>query len=184
MTQGKASTDAAFAGHEWTENAHDPETPDVVTAEMVNPLSLPRLILPALKRRGHIVMDVCTPAGTLERWTVPRSFSKQAFRDAKKSRWGDLWALGAKTRTPRSVRLGRANEDFDRKGRRIRQPKKVTIEIGVDEQDGRAVDVGQDRVIASGKRFGDRDGRYSKDRKIRGSGGRKGRKKAVDMFDD
>ena len=184
VQQGHEATDSAFEGHEWVENPEDPENPDLVTPEQVNPLTLPRLILPALKRRGHIILDVCTPAGTLERWTVPRSFSKQAFRDAKKSRWGDLWALGAKTRIPRSVRLGRPNEEFDRKGKKIRQPKKVTIEIGVGEQDGRAVDVGEDRISGGGKRFGDRDGRYNKDRKIRGSGGRKGRKKAVDIFAD
>ncbi|KAJ4988957.1 37S ribosomal protein S22, mitochondrial [Stagonosporopsis vannaccii] len=183
VQQGKDSTDAAFAGHEWLDNPADPENPHLLTPEHVNPLSLPRLILPALKRRGHIILDVCTPAGTLERWTVPRSFSRQAFRDAKKSRWGDLWALGAKTRIPRSVRLGKPNEEYDRKGRKVRKPKKVTIEMTVGEQDGRAVDVGQDRVTTGGKRFGDRDGRYNKDRKIRGSGGRKGRKKAVDVFE-
>ncbi|KAF2146378.1 uncharacterized protein K452DRAFT_294938 [Aplosporella prunicola CBS 121167] len=70
-------------------------------------LTLPRLILPPLKRRGHIIMDMCTPAGRLERWTVPRSFGKQAYRDARKARWGDLWALGAATRVPRTVRLGK-----------------------------------------------------------------------------
>ncbi|KAB2580528.1 37S ribosomal protein S22 [Lasiodiplodia theobromae] len=70
-------------------------------------LSLPRMILPPLKRRGHVILDVCTPAGRLERWTVPRSFGRQAYRDARKSRWGDLWALGAATRVPRTVRLGR-----------------------------------------------------------------------------
>ncbi|KAF1933955.1 37S ribosomal protein Rsm22 [Didymella exigua CBS 183.55] len=182
VQQSKESTDAAFTGHEFFANPEDPAAPELVTPSDVNPLALPRMILPALKRRGHIIIDVCTPAGTLERWTVPRSFSKQAFRDAKKSRWGDLWALGAKTRIPRSVRLGRPNEDFDRKGRKIRQPKKVVIEVGVAEQDGQVVDAGQDRVTTSGKRYGDKDGRYNKDRKIRGSGGRKGRKKNTDLI--
>lgn len=68
--------------------------------------NLPRLVFPPMKRRGHIIMDVCTPEGQIERWTVPRSFGKQAYRDARKSRWGDLWALGAKTRIARSLRLG------------------------------------------------------------------------------
>jgi ribosomal protein RSM22 (predicted rRNA methylase) len=76
-----------------------------------HPLSLPRAILPPLKRRGHVTLDLCTPSGKLERWTVPKSFSKTAYRDARKSKWGDLWALGAKTRTPRSPRLGRLGED-------------------------------------------------------------------------
>ncbi|KAJ2970613.1 hypothetical protein NUW58_g9639 [Xylaria curta] len=92
--QGREATDKAFGGHE-----HSPEAP--------NPLSLPRNILPPIKRRGHVTLDLCTPAGTLERWTVPKSFSKQAYRDARKARWGDLWALGAKTRIVRPVRLGK-----------------------------------------------------------------------------
>lgn len=68
--------------------------------------NLPRLVFTPMKRRGHVIMDVCTPAGKIERWTVPKSFGKQAYRDARKSQWGDLWALGAKTRTPRNLRLG------------------------------------------------------------------------------
>ncbi|KAG9241760.1 mitochondrial small ribosomal subunit Rsm22-domain-containing protein [Calycina marina] len=96
--QNEATTDRAFEGFE----------DDVEDGENVkfNTLSLPRSILPPLKRRGHVTLDLCTPAGKLERWTVPKSFSKTAYRDARKSRWGDLWALGAKTRVPRSPRLG------------------------------------------------------------------------------
>lgn len=76
-------------------------------AEPPSPFSLPRNILPPLKRRGHVTLDLCTPAGTIERWTVPKSFSRQAYHDARKTRWGDLWALGAKTRVARPIRLGR-----------------------------------------------------------------------------
>jgi ribosomal protein RSM22 (predicted rRNA methylase) len=54
---------------------------------------------------------MCTPSGSLERWTVPRSFSKRAFRDARKSSWGDLWALGAKTRVIRTARVGDKKRD-------------------------------------------------------------------------
>jgi hypothetical protein len=141
------------------------------TAGDVNPLELPRLVLPALKRRGHITLDLCTPVGTLERWTVPRSFSKQAFRDARKAQWGDLWALGAKTRIPKNVRLGRPRDEFDRKGRRIKSPKKVDY----------VVDVGDEGVRDVRPRG---DGRFAQDRKIRGSGGRKGRRKSVNMLED
>ncbi|EXJ86124.1 hypothetical protein A1O1_06494 [Capronia coronata CBS 617.96] len=70
------------------------------------PWNLPRLVFTPMKRRGHVIMDVCTPAGKIERWTVPKSFSKQAYHDARKSQWGDLWALGAKTRIPRTLRMG------------------------------------------------------------------------------
>jgi ribosomal protein RSM22 (predicted rRNA methylase) len=183
FVQGEASTAAAFEGHEWRAPSNpETEEPVMTSTADVNPLTLPRLVLPALKRRGHIILDVCTPAGTLERWTVPRSFSKQAYRDARKVRWGDLWALGAKTRIPRNVRLGRPTDEFDKKGRKVKKAKQVTIEIGVGERDGRTVEEGPAKVLGQGGRMlvGDRDGRYTADRKIRGSKGRKGRKKRVD----
>ncbi|KAL5117738.1 37S ribosomal protein S22 [Pleosporales sp. CAS-2024a] len=175
VEQSKQSTDAAFKGYEWKNVApstHNMVHADLQTPHDVNPLALPRLILPALKRRGHILLDVCTPAGTLERWTVPRSFSKQAFRDARKARWGDLWALGAKTRIPRNVRLGRPTDEYDPKGRKVKKPKQLVIQLGIGERDGQAVEEGPARILK-----GDREGRYTNDRKIRGSGGRKGRKK-------
>ncbi|KZZ97726.1 37S ribosomal protein Rsm22 [Moelleriella libera RCEF 2490] len=90
---GIEATREAFAGYE-----HAKEAPDMQT--------LPRLVLPPLKRKGHVTLDVCTPGGDIERWTVPKSFSKLAYHDARKSRWGDLWALGAKTRVLRKVRSG------------------------------------------------------------------------------
>lgn len=100
--QGDKATDRAFEGYEALEADSN-----------LNPstLSLPRQIMPPLKRRGHVILDMCTPASTLERWTVPRSFSKRAFRDARKSTWGDLWALGAKTRVVRTARAGDKKRD-------------------------------------------------------------------------
>lgn len=91
---GVGLNDAAFRGYEHS-------------SEEINPLGLPRNIMQPLKRRGHVTLDLCTPAGTIERWTVPKSFSLQAYHDARKARWGDLWALGAKTRVDRPVRLGK-----------------------------------------------------------------------------
>jgi ribosomal protein RSM22 (predicted rRNA methylase) len=112
--QNESATDQAFEGYE----DHDLPDSRSETVERnnvkFNPLSLPRAILPPLKRRGHVTLDLCTPSGTLERWTVPKSFSKVAYRDARKSKWGDLWALGSKTRTPRNPRLGRKAEDGER----------------------------------------------------------------------
>ncbi|KAI6377333.1 hypothetical protein MCOR25_002588 [Pyricularia grisea] len=93
--QGKEATDRAFEGY-----GKKGEAPPSM-------LSLPRNILPPLKRTGHVVMDVCTPDGNIERWTVPKSHGRQAYHDARKARWGDLWALGAKQREPRKVRLGK-----------------------------------------------------------------------------
>ncbi|KAH0551504.1 hypothetical protein GP486_007282, partial [Trichoglossum hirsutum] len=99
LIQGQAATEAAFSGHH--------AMPGDEGYQPANPLSLPRSILPPIKRHKHVTLDVCTPAGQIERWIVPRSFGRQAYRDASKSSWGDLWALGAKTRVSRRIRMGR-----------------------------------------------------------------------------
>ena len=117
IKQGQEATEVASAGYEIEEQG---ET-------KVHGLSLPRVILPPLKRQRHVTFDVCTPGGKYERWTVPRSFSKQAYRDARKAKWGDLWALGAKTRTDRQLRAGR------QPGKKL--PKKVYEIDGTDLDD-------------------------------------------------
>ena len=103
--QGHAATDAAFKGYEYAIDQTDIEALSQAPPK-VNALTFPRAILPPIKRRGHVILDLCTPSGKIERWTVPKSFSKQAYRDARKSKWGDLWALGAKTRVQRNIRVG------------------------------------------------------------------------------
>lgn len=103
IQQNKEATDAAFEGFEGMEE-------DAGAQAKFHHLSLPRAVFPPLKRQGHVIMDLCTPAGKIERWTVPRSFSRQAYRDARKSHWGDLWALGAKTRITRHLKL------YDKRG--------------------------------------------------------------------
>lgn len=109
ILQGDAATDQSFAGYEEHDLPDGPEIPEEGDVTF-HPLSLPRSMLPPLKRRGHVTLDVCTPSGKLERWTIPRSFSATAYRDARKSKWGDLWALGAKTRVLRQPRLGRSGD--------------------------------------------------------------------------
>jgi ribosomal protein RSM22 (predicted rRNA methylase) len=107
-------TEKAFEGFEYIEASVEKESDNAMnspgTTESSDSLpslrDMPRLVYPPLKRRGHVTLDVCTPAGKIERWTVPKSYSRQAYRDARKSNWGDLWALGAKTRVARSLRLG------------------------------------------------------------------------------
>ncbi|KAI0399489.1 mitochondrial small ribosomal subunit Rsm22-domain-containing protein [Xylaria palmicola] len=121
--QGHGAADEAFSGYEYSADAPDP-------------LSLPRNILPPIKRQGHVTLDLCTPAGTLERWTVPKSFSRQAYRDARKAQWGDLWALGAKTRVVRPVRLGKGGAVVNDGGVRAQKAaqggKARVITLGVD----------------------------------------------------
>lgn len=92
-----------------------------------NMLSLPRLLLPPLKRHKHVVMDVCTPAGKIERWTTSFSFSRQSYRDGRKARWGDLWALGAKVRVIRTARTGHLKSPVKARGK-SRKPTTVDEE--------------------------------------------------------
>lgn len=116
IRQGQKAEDDAFAGYGQDE-VYEGAAEDGISTEPgaareeldstpINPLSFPRIILPPLKNRGHIIFDACTPAGKLERWTVPKSFGKRAYADARKARWGDLWALGAKTKIPRRLKTG------------------------------------------------------------------------------
>ncbi|KAJ1919353.1 37S ribosomal protein S22 [Mycoemilia scoparia] len=53
--------------------------------------SWPRVISPALKRSGHVIVEVCTDKGRLERRIFTKSHNPQAYRDARKVAWGDLF---------------------------------------------------------------------------------------------
>lgn len=141
LSQDAAATDEAFAGHEGekdTQNEEATSSDSVTTTESpepsipFNPLTVPRIISQPLKRKGHVIMDMCTPAGKIERWVVPRSYSKQAFRDARKSDWGDLWALGAKTRMVREPRVhGTAESD----GKQTQRKKPAKEGMTLDDLD-------------------------------------------------
>lgn len=56
----------------------------------------PRLVYPPLKRSGHVVMDTCHPSSAIVRLTLPKSQSKQAYYDARKVSWGDLFPHNVK----------------------------------------------------------------------------------------
>ncbi|KAL1967607.1 hypothetical protein VTN77DRAFT_3122 [Rasamsonia byssochlamydoides] len=122
IVQGPKATEAAFEGYEDLDlpektDGSSSESEAAATLSSFHTLSLPRAILPPMKRRGHVIFDFCTPEGKIERWTVPRSFSKRAYRDARKARWGDLWALGAKTRIPRNLKIGKPKDEDSKRER-------------------------------------------------------------------
>jgi ribosomal protein RSM22 (predicted rRNA methylase) len=83
-----------------------PKSPYSMAQLRAHAFTLPRNVFPPMKRDKHVIMDMCTPAGKIERWTVPKSYGKVAYRDARKVKWGDLWALGAKTKILRNLSLG------------------------------------------------------------------------------
>lgn len=65
--------------------------------------SWPRLITPPLKKNKHVVMDVCSPEGEIQRMIIPKSQGKIPYRDARKSAWGDLFPHASKN--PPVVRI-------------------------------------------------------------------------------
>eukprot|EP00808_Paulinella_micropora_P023208 g5277.t1 len=51
-----------------------------------------RLLAPPIKRSRHLIVDVCTPFGSFERRTIGKSKGVAGgYRQAKETRWGDLW---------------------------------------------------------------------------------------------
>lgn len=136
-TPATTATTAAPETTPWT------PTPELSASE--NPeidfhaLSLPRLVYPPMKRRGHVILDVCTPGAKIERWIVPRSHGKRPFKDAGKVQWGDLWALGAKTRISRNLALGegKKGEHAVRLAARAIMREREKAEDEEDEEDER-----------------------------------------------
>ncbi|KAL2868596.1 tRNA methyltransferase RSM22 [Aspergillus lucknowensis] len=147
ISQGVKATDAAFEGYEHlNETVEEPEVTEAnSTPKEEQPkfhtISLPRVVYSPIKRRGHVILDLCTPAGKIERWTVPRSYSRQAYKDARKSQWGDLWALGAKTRIPRTLKLG----DKHGEGKKERLARRAAARAAL-EDEGDDEDQGQSRL--------------------------------------
>ncbi|KAK6353451.1 37S ribosomal protein S22 [Orbilia brochopaga] len=122
----------------------------------------PRLILPPIKGDHHITMDVCTSDGELERWIVASSFGKEAYRDARKAKWGDLWLYGAKTkvlRVPKDKVREQQKLTREEKGLRRREEKKGKDKV--QRVDGKK---GQRRVTVWQKRKDKRGGSRKKRR--------------------
>ncbi|KAJ1650317.1 37S ribosomal protein S22 [Dispira simplex] len=49
-----------------------------------------RMVFPAMKRSGHVIVDMCTPEGTIARDTFVKSDGETTWKDMKKAMWGDL----------------------------------------------------------------------------------------------
>lgn len=66
----------------------------------------PRIISPPLKKNGHVVLDVCSKEGEIQRMTIPKSQGKIPYRDARKSAWGDLFPHNSKNKVVTRVSKG------------------------------------------------------------------------------
>ena len=74
-----------------------PKAEDGVSNHEIDSFSWPRIARPPLKRNGHVIHDVCSSAGKLERFVAAKSHGKAEYQDARKSSWGDLWPHPIKT---------------------------------------------------------------------------------------
>lgn len=66
----------------------------------------PRIIQPPLKNKGHIVIDVCSKEGEIQRMTIPKSQGKIPYHDARKAAWGDLFPHNSKNKVITRVSKG------------------------------------------------------------------------------
>ncbi|SCV05533.1 LANO_0H09582g1_1 [Lachancea nothofagi CBS 11611] len=104
------------------------------------PNTWPRIIKQPLKRKGHVVMDLCGASGSIEKWTVPKSFSKEIYHDARKAMKGDLWGLDAKTKTAgmgglNVTKLEQVEQEKIREARRQLKRKDRELKQAVNELD-------------------------------------------------
>ena len=99
------SADAASAAYEEGDvPSHPPMDEETALAMHLQSFSWSRLIKPPLKKGGHVTFDACAATGDLERFTVPKSYGRQAYQDARKAKWGDLFPHAGKGNvTTRSV---------------------------------------------------------------------------------
>ncbi|KAK0557320.1 hypothetical protein OC846_000539 [Tilletia horrida] len=74
----------------------------------------PRLIRPPLKKGGHVTFDACCASGAIERFTIPKSAGKQAYQDARKSSWGDIFPHPPKSGKT-LMRIPGASDQFEEK---------------------------------------------------------------------
>lgn len=58
----------------------------------------PRLIRSPLKKGGHVTLDACCATGNIERFTISKACGKQAYQDARKAKWGDLFPHSSRSR--------------------------------------------------------------------------------------
>ena len=83
-----------------------------------------RLVRPPIKRSRHVILDMCSANGELDRHIVARSnaweggVGKQGYKAARKSKWGDLWPYRDprklhETKDASAVELEKFFEDFE-----------------------------------------------------------------------
>lgn len=94
-----------------------------------------RIVVPPLKKDGHVVIDTCATNGYLERIIIPKSQGKIPYRDARKAMWGDLFPHQPKNKAVRKESVknmldvdGGAEEEGE-----IKPAKRRTLNISAEK---------------------------------------------------
>ncbi|KAM9953464.1 hypothetical protein ACTFIR_008535 [Dictyostelium discoideum] len=100
--------------HSSIENQLEKQLQIYPTEELEPTKNWSRLIEAPLKRGGHVIMDVCSPNGSLNRVTIARSHGKQMYREARKSFWSDSFVVDPELIDHHEGRFNR-NEEIENK---------------------------------------------------------------------
>ncbi|KAG0271002.1 37S ribosomal protein S22 [Linnemannia exigua] len=94
-----------------------------------------RIVVPPLKKDGHVVIDTCATNGYLERIIIPKSQGKIPYRDARKAMWGDLFPHQPKNKAVRkeSVRNMFDEEGGEGEGQENKPEKRRTLNISAEK---------------------------------------------------
>lgn len=97
-------TPSPTSNTEYTEEEHGTISIPAPTVESelamrLESYSWPRLIKSPLKKGGHVTLDACCASGNIERFTISKASGKQAYQDARKAKWGDLFPHPSRSRS-------------------------------------------------------------------------------------
>jgi ribosomal protein RSM22 (predicted rRNA methylase) len=93
----------------------EPSASDVASAVSLLVPSLPRIVMPPIKKGGHVTFDACHSNGSIQRYTISKAAGKQTYHEVRKSSWADLWSQDPVELAGRSRRVmdGEAAEGFE-----------------------------------------------------------------------
>ncbi|KAF8942035.1 37S ribosomal protein S22 [Haplosporangium gracile] len=96
-----------------------------------------RIVVPPLKKDGHVVIDTCAANGYLERIIIPKSQGKIPYRDARKAMWGDLFPHQPKNKAVRKQSVKNMLDDDDGEeefaGKEDKPVKRRTLNISAEK---------------------------------------------------
>ncbi|KAF9113211.1 37S ribosomal protein S22 [Mortierella sp. AM989] len=88
-----------------------------------------RIVVPPLKKDGHVVMDTCAANGYLERIVIPKSQGKIPYRDARKAMWGDLFPHVPKNRPVRKETIKNMFDGGETQMNPKKRPQGISAEM-------------------------------------------------------